>query len=302
MKNVAEVVKQHHSSNEEKIVHYYQEAGPDYATWSPRFNMHFGYCRRGMNPFKLEAMLEQMTLQAVQRLGLPENAHVTLVDLGCGLGAPLRTLAQRYPHWNLVGVTLVPWQVHRAGELNSQSEKYQEIRIIRSDYCQTPLDSASVDAVLMMESACYAEGPGKDELIREVYRLLKPGGRFVICDGFIKHPRPLKPWIQRIYQALCDSWALDELPNITNVYASLVMQGLRSIKLEDISWKVAPSVSHVPFKVLKFLWKQVVFGKRPMNKARWDNLRSPLLTMILGLARKDFGYYIISGVKPGDLS
>ena len=25
---------------------YYQEAGPDYAAWSPNFNMHFGYFRR----------------------------------------------------------------------------------------------------------------------------------------------------------------------------------------------------------------------------------------------------------------
>ena len=22
---------------------YYEEAGPDYAAWSPEFNMHFGY-------------------------------------------------------------------------------------------------------------------------------------------------------------------------------------------------------------------------------------------------------------------
>ena len=29
---------------------YYEEAGPDYAAWSPHFNMHFGFFRWGINP------------------------------------------------------------------------------------------------------------------------------------------------------------------------------------------------------------------------------------------------------------
>jgi len=37
----------------------YAEAGPDYASWSAAFNMHFGFFRWGMNPFNREAMLEQ---------------------------------------------------------------------------------------------------------------------------------------------------------------------------------------------------------------------------------------------------
>jgi len=40
---------------------YYAEAGPDYAARSPNFNMHVGYFRRGLNPLRLEPMLEQMS-------------------------------------------------------------------------------------------------------------------------------------------------------------------------------------------------------------------------------------------------
>jgi hypothetical protein len=39
------------------------------------------------------------------------------------------------------------------------------------------------------------------------------------------------------------------------------------------------------------------FGKEPMTKERWDNLKSPLFTMVLGSARSHFGYYLISGTK-----
>jgi hypothetical protein len=31
---------------------YYEEAGPDYAAWSPYFNMHFGYFHWGHEPIQ----------------------------------------------------------------------------------------------------------------------------------------------------------------------------------------------------------------------------------------------------------
>ena len=68
---------------------YYEEAGPDYAAWSQHFNMHFGFFRRGMNPFNREAMLEQMNHEVLDRLqtlhrsslhprhGLRSRCHLT---------------------------------------------------------------------------------------------------------------------------------------------------------------------------------------------------------------------------------
>ncbi len=49
---------------------YYEEAGPDYAAWSPHFNMHFGFFRWGINPCRREAMLEQMNREIQHRLHL----------------------------------------------------------------------------------------------------------------------------------------------------------------------------------------------------------------------------------------
>ena len=84
---------------------YYEEAGPDYAAWSPHFNMHFGFFRWGMNPFKREAMLEQMNREILHRLHLDRepSAHASaraparILDMGCGLGATLRSFARRLP-------------------------------------------------------------------------------------------------------------------------------------------------------------------------------------------------------------
>src|ERR1700722_307237 len=74
---------------------YYREAGPDYAAWSREFNMHFGYYRAGVNPLRRETMLEQMNAEVLARLKLGGIGEPRLLDLGCGLGATLRSFAGR---------------------------------------------------------------------------------------------------------------------------------------------------------------------------------------------------------------
>src|SRR4051794_14206467 len=97
---------------------YYSEAGPDYGAWSRDFNMHFGYYRAGANPLDREAMLEQMNAEVLARLRLDGFAEPQVLDLGCGLGATLRSFARRVPRSRLLGVTRVPWQVEQARALN----------------------------------------------------------------------------------------------------------------------------------------------------------------------------------------
>ena len=50
------------------VVEYYRETSQDYEAWSRKFHMHFGYFRRGLSPFALEKMLDEMTRQVLLRL------------------------------------------------------------------------------------------------------------------------------------------------------------------------------------------------------------------------------------------
>ena len=135
---------------------YYSEAGPDYAAWSPEFNMHFGYFRAGLNPMDREAMLEQMNLEVLTRLRLKGIDKPRLLDLGCGLGATLRSFARRLPKAELSGITRVPWQVQQAQTLNEKGSFSRRIRVIEGDYQQTGLPAASFDGVYALESSCHA--------------------------------------------------------------------------------------------------------------------------------------------------
>jgi MPBQ/MSBQ methyltransferase len=122
---------------------YYSEAGPDYAAWSREFNMHFGYYHAGINPLRREAMLEQMNAEVLARLKLEGIAEPRLLDLGCGLGATLRSFARRLPQAWLLGITRVPWQVEKARALNHAAGCGERVRVVEGDYEETVLPSAS---------------------------------------------------------------------------------------------------------------------------------------------------------------
>ena len=276
---------------------YYREAGPDYAAWSPGFNMHFGYYRAPANPFDREAMLEQMNAEVLARLQLHGIPEPQLLDLGCGLGATLRNFAWRLPQAKLSGVTRVPWQVERARALNQLAGCRERVSVIEGDYENNHLPESTYDGVYALESSCHARGADKAELLREAYRLLRPGGRLVVADGFLASARFFTTLQQRIYRKLCECWVIQELAQLPLFLARLAQIGFREIAVEHLQLRVAPSVAHVPWVTIKFLLTDVVFGDRPMTRARWNNVLAPVLLPLVSAPLGPMTYCMISATK-----
>ena len=276
---------------------YYSEAGPDYAAWSPEFNMHFGYYRFGANPLDRESMLEQMNVEVLARLRLNATAEPKLLDLGCGLGATLRSFARRLPHARLLGLTRVPWQVEHANALDEKAGCGERVRVIEGDYEETPLLSGSYDGVYALESSCHAHGADKGALLAEAHRLLRPGGRLVVADGFLGGGRFVSRLQERIYRKLCECWVIDQLGRLDLFTARLEQLGFAEITVERLQLRVAPSVAHIPWVTLKFLLTDVVFGKRKMTRARWNNVLAPVLLPLVSAPLGPMIYCIITATK-----
>jgi len=253
----------------EKVINYYEKAGLDYEEWDKDFNMHFGYYKWGMNPFNLSGMLNQMNEEVYQRLKLKTYMEPIVLDLGCGLAASSRYMAIKNTEALFYGITITPWQVEFGTKLNEEAELYKRIAIIKADFANIPFANNSTDAAFAIESSCYAKGDDKKDLIKEVYRVLKPGGRFVLSDGFRKHNNPLPKWLDHIYRKNLEGWALTDLGEI-----------------------------HLFINAMKFFWKQFLKKEKTfLSKERRDNALGPLWGMLLGLSRKHFSYYIVSGEK-----
>ena len=272
---------------------YYEEAGPDYAAWSPSFNMHFGYYRRGINPLNREAMLEQLNQEILRRLQLAPTRDQRVLDMGCGLGATLRSIAKSHPEADLHGITLVPWQLEQGRAL---TPKPARIQFTLGDYEQTQFPSASFDAVYAIESSCYARDSNKSAFLREAHRLLRPGGRIVVADGFLG-PGKLRGPQQRICRTLCDCWVIDTLGQIEAFTREMQRIGFRDIVVEQVQARLTLSVLHVPWVTLKFLMTDVVFGKRKMTRARWNNVLAPILLPFVGHPIGPMAYYFVSATR-----
>jgi MPBQ/MSBQ methyltransferase len=276
---------------------YYREAGPDYAAWSPEFNMHFGYYRAGANPLRRETMLEQMNAEVLARLKVEGIAEPQLLDLGCGLGATLRSYARRLPQAWLLGITRVPWQVENARALNHSAGCGERVRVLEGDYEQTLLPSASYDGVYALESSCHAHGADKGALLAEAYRLLRPGARFIVADGFLAWDRFANALQQGIYRRLCDCWVIEQLAQLELFTARMKELGFTDITVEHLQMRVAPSVAHIPWVTLKFLLTDVVFGKSKMTRARWNNVLAPVLLPLVSAPLGPMTYCMIAATK-----
>jgi cyclopropane fatty-acyl-phospholipid synthase-like methyltransferase len=280
---------------EEDFQRYYEEAGPDYAAWSPQFNMHFGYFRRGINPLHREAMLEEMNRQVQKRLKI-DTPDPHILDFGCGLGATLRSFARSIPAAELHGITLVPWQLEQGRRLNDASEQTANIRLSLDDYEHSTFPSQSFDAVYAIESSCYGTGAAKSRMIREAQRLLRPGGRLVVADGFVGQQRLRGP-LRAIFRLLCRCWAISELGQIELFTHELERAGFCDVQADRIQARVAPSVLQVPWVTLRFLLTSVVFGNRRMTRARWNNILAPILLPFVGYPIGPLAYYVVSATR-----
>ena len=276
------------------LVRYYSEAGRLYEHWSRDFNMHFGYYRRGLNPLHLEEMLRETTRQVLSRLGLDLAAGGRLLDMGCGLGAAARQAARRYPRLHVDAVTVVPWQIERARMMAEHQGVAERVRFVCEDYTATSFAAASYDGAYAIESSCHAAGYGKDAFVREAARLIKPGGRLVIADGFLKDQRPVGPVLGFCLDRVYENWALESFAEIGAFVASLERYGFEDVCVEDVSWRLAPSVAHVPWVTARFFVGELKATGLRMSRACWGHVLASVLSPIVGVARSRFGYYLVT--------
>jgi SAM-dependent methyltransferase len=112
----------------------------------------------------------------------------TVLDLGCGAGLDLYFYAKAIgPEGYAIGVDLSEEMVKKARHnLEQMGMQNVELKIGRSD--KIPLNDNAVDVVA--SNGIYNLSPNKEAVMREVLRVLKPGGRTVFSEIVLQQPLP----------------------------------------------------------------------------------------------------------------
>jgi ubiquinone/menaquinone biosynthesis C-methylase UbiE len=115
------------------------------------------------------------------------RAGEVLVDLGCGRGQDVLRAAGRVGAAGAaIGVDLSEEMLARARA--SVPPFLANVRFVRSDLAPLALEDGTADAVI--SNCTINHAPDKAAVYREIHRVLRPGGRFVVADVIAESTLP----------------------------------------------------------------------------------------------------------------
>ena len=116
----------------------------------------------------------------------------TVVDLGCGGGLDVFLAAAKVgPVGKAIGIDMTPSMIERARKNAAHGPDgtpYTNVEFILATIDQTTLPTGIADCVI---SNCVINlAPDKSAVMREMFRILKPGGRLAVSDIALKEVLP----------------------------------------------------------------------------------------------------------------
>ncbi|KAG1677547.1 hypothetical protein FOA52_014445 [Chlamydomonas sp. UWO 241] len=163
--------------NREETVHLvdiFYSLVTDFYEWGWGQSFHFSPKLPGKDWKTSEAAHES---RIAAMLGVRPGHKV--LDVGCGVGGPLRTIAS-VTGAHCVGLTINQYQVDRAKYHNLKQGVAPLTTVVRGDFLNMPFENASFDGAYAIEATCHA--PKLETVYGEVFRVLKPGAKFVTYE------------------------------------------------------------------------------------------------------------------------
>jgi arsenite methyltransferase len=163
------------------------------------------------------------------------EAGQTVLDLGSGGGIDVLLSAKRVgPAGKAYGLDMTDEMLALARE-NQRKAGVTNVEFLRGEIEHIPLPDKSVDVVI---SNCVINlSADKDQVLREVFRVLKPGGRFAVSDVVTRGDLPAEVrenmwlWVGCIAGALQDAEYVEKLTGAG--FVSVEIEPTRVYHIED---------------------------------------------------------------------
>lgn len=243
----------------DKMVGHYYDLVTDFYEFGWGESFHFA--PRGKSE-SFEASLARHQHFLAQKLNL--KPCMRAMDLGCGIGGPMRSIA-RFSEAHITGVNINGYQTQRVKILNQKNNLNKICEIIQGDFMRLPFGQNVFDAGFAIESTAHA--PDKKAAFSQVFHCLKKNALFAGYEWCLTakfNPEDLEHCA--VKKAIEEGNGLPDIPTIPDFISSLKAAGFEVIETNDQASASDPETPwYLPLSEPGFSLK----GLRCSRAGRW---------------------------------
>ena len=123
-------------------------------------------------------------------------ADAAVLDAGCGGGANIKKLLEKCPQGCVKGIDYSEVSVEKSRKVNAKAIAEGRCEVLQASVAQLPFAEDTFDLVTAFETIYF--WPGLVDCFREMYRVIKTGGTFFICNESNGETKKDDKWVEKI--------------------------------------------------------------------------------------------------------
>jgi SAM-dependent methyltransferase len=242
----------------EDVKRYYRTNKLPYKLFhSKKGFVHVGITRDGK--FNEKDLYEQ--LKYIEKYISKLNAKKVL-ELAAGKCANLFYLAEKFPSMSFSGLDLPDGQFNVN---DKRAKSLENISLFEGDYHDLRIfGDEEFDIVFIIEALCYSDK--KEIVAKEVKRILKPGGVFILIDGYLSRSLDELSESEKVCHSICaKGMMLHRYYLYENVRDGILEVGFDVVQEDDLSKYVVPTTRRHEKFASTVLFDRHLIGKLIAN-------------------------------------